>query len=84
MSASKTRAWRYGLVSAAIGGGASSIHTAIAMLVAAPKELNFNEHLGKTLVTILAIGIVNAVMFAAAFLKQSPLPPLEGKEESTT
>lgn len=84
MSVSKFRAWRYGLISAAIGGGASSIHTAAAIMIAAPTELNFNEHLGKTLLTLLAIGVLNAAMFAAAFLKQSPLPPLEEEEKSTT
>lgn len=84
MSVSKARAWRYGLFSAAIGGGASSVHSAVAILIAAPKEMNLNENLGKTLLTLLVIFLLNSALFAFAFLKQSPLPPLEGKEESTT
>jgi hypothetical protein len=84
MSASKARAWRYGLFSAAIGGVASSIDSGLVLLVMAPNELNLHENLGKTIITILIIGVLNGAKLAFAFLKQSPLPPLEEPEKPTT
>lgn len=62
--------WLYGLGSALIGGAANSIVAA----VVAPESFNFNEGLSK----LVTMAVAGAIMSAAAYLKQSPLPPKGG------
>ena len=64
--------WIEGLLAALIGGGAN----AITVIVVDP--LNFN--LGEGLPKLLQVVAVGAIVAAAAFLKQSPIPKAEEKE----
>ena len=66
--------WIEGLLAALIGGGAN----AITVIVVDP--LNFN--LGEGLPKLLQVVAVGAIVAAAAFLKQSPIPKGEEKEET--
>jgi hypothetical protein len=66
--------WIEGLLAALIGGGAN----AVTVIVVDP--LNFN--LGEGLPKLLQVVAVGAIVAAAAFLKQSPIPKAEEKEET--
>lgn len=68
-----TRVWIEGLVAAFIGGAAN----AVTVIVVDP--LNFN--LGEGLPKLLQVVAVGALVAAAAYLKQSPIPA-EKKEET--
>ena len=61
--------WIEGLVAALIGGAAN----AVTVIVVDP--LNFN--LGEGLPKLLQVVAVGAIVAAAAFLKQSPIPQVE-------
>lgn len=67
-----TRVWLEGLVAALIGGAAN----AVTVIVVDP--LNFN--LGEGLPKLLQVVAVGALVAAAAFLKQSPIPAEKEKE----
>lgn len=66
--------WVEGLIAALIGGAAN----AVTVIVVDP--LNFN--LGEGLPKLLQVVAVGAIVAAAAFLKQSPIPTAEEKEET--
>ena len=66
--------WIEGLLAALVGGGAN----AVTVIVVDP--LNFN--LGDGLPKLLQVVAVGAIVAAAAFLKQSPIPKAEQKEET--
>ena len=68
------RVWLEGLLAALIGGAAN----AVTVIVVDP--LNFN--LGEGLPKLLQVVAVGAIVAAAAFLKQSPIPKAEEKEET--
>lgn len=63
------RIWIEGLVAALIGGGAN----AITVIVVDPLAFNLGEGLPK-LLQVVAVG---AIVAAAAYLKQSPIPKAE-------
>lgn len=69
-----TRVWLEGLVAALVGGGAN----AVTVIVVDPLAFNLGEGLGK-LLQVVAVG---AIVAAAAFLKQSPIPAEKEKEET--
>lgn len=75
-----TRAWLHGLLAAFIGAFASS---AGAILVA-PDRFNLTSVLG--LRNVALSSIISGFVAAMAYLKQSPLPPLDQKvtEEKTS
>ena len=58
--------WLRGLFSATIGGAANGV----TVMVVEPTSFNFEEGIGKLGTVIL----VSAIVAAAMFLKQSPLP----------
>ncbi len=58
--------WVKGLISAIIGGAANSITVA----VIDPTTFNLNDGGGK----LLMVAIVSAIVAAAMYLKQAPLP----------
>ena len=58
--------WIKGLVSAVIGGGANAITVAIVD----PIAFNLQEGASK----LLTVALVSAIVAAAMYLKQSPLP----------
>lgn len=68
---SNTTIWIKGLIAAVIGGVANSI----VLIIADP--LNFN--LGEGLNNLLTVAATSAIIAAAAYLKQSPLPNVEGQ-----
>jgi UDP-N-acetylmuramyl pentapeptide phosphotransferase/UDP-N-acetylglucosamine-1-phosphate transferase len=68
--------WIKGLISAAIGGAAN----AITATIVAPEAFNFQAGLNK-LLTMIAAG---ALLSAAMYLKQSPLPGAQLPPTSTT
>lgn len=61
--------WLHGLFAAFIGGAA----TAVSCLVVEPATFNFAAGLSST----LKVAAVSGLISAAAYLKQSPLPPIE-------
>ena len=62
-----TRLWFHGLVAAAIGGSAN----AVTLILVDPTKFNFSTGLKPLIAAALASGVVAA----AAYLKQSPVPP---------
>lgn len=65
--------WLYGLLHAAVGGGAASASTGISGSVIDPANLAFG-----TMNSLKLMGvsfIVSAVISILMYLKQSPLPP---------
>lgn len=63
--------WIKGLAAAVIGGVANSIVLTIA------NPVNFN--LGEGLNNLLTVAATSAIIAAAAYLKKSPLPNVEGQ-----
>lgn len=64
--------WIEGLLAALIGGGAN----AVTVIVVDPLAFNLGEGLPK----LLQVVTVGAIVAAAAFLKQSPIPKAEKEE----
>jgi len=58
--------WFYGLVSAVVGGAANSI----VVMAIDPVQFNLSDGIGK----LGTVAMVSAIVSAAMFLKQSPLP----------
>lgn len=69
------RLWKHGLLAAVIGGFASSIDSGLALIVIAPDKFNLGIDIWKTILTMLVLGLLTGAKVAAAYLKQSPLPP---------
>lgn len=63
--------WLKGLIAAVIGGAAN----ALTMVIVDP--LNFN--LGEGASNLLTVAATSAIVAAAMYLKQSPLPNTEGQ-----
>lgn len=75
------RKWLYGLVAGFLGGMWTSVDSGMAVMLIAPKEFNLDSGLGKTLLTMAVLGVLAGTKVAVAYLKQSPLPPMEGDTE---
>lgn len=73
-----TKVWLHGLLAAFIGATASSIGP---MLVAPDR---FNLTSGAGVRSVFLASIISGIVAAAAFLKQSPLPPLIGPGDKAT
>lgn len=63
--------WVKGLVAAIVGGVANSI----VLIIADPLNFNLNEGLNN----LLTVAATSAIIAAAAYLKKSPLPNVEGQ-----
>lgn len=61
------RVWLRGLIAAVIGGAANAVMT----VIVAPETFNFQEGIGK----LGAVTGASALVSAAMYLKQSPVPP---------
>jgi hypothetical protein len=61
------RVWLRGLVAAIIGGAANAVTT----VIVAPETFNFQTGKSK----LLAVATASAIVNAAMYLKQSPVPP---------
>lgn len=78
----KVRRWLYGLASGFVGGMAGALDGGLALLIIAPQDFNLGPQLKKTLLTVLVLGVLTGLKVAFAYLKQSPLPPEDGTEET--
>lgn len=63
----KWQKWLKGLISAIIGGAANSI----TVMIVEPTQFNLDEGLGK----LGTVALVSAIVAAAMYLKQAPVPP---------
>lgn len=71
--------WIYGLISAVVGGGASSASAAIGASVIDPAKFNLADPMALINLMGIAFG-VNAVLSMFLYLKQSPLPKVVQEE----
>jgi hypothetical protein len=62
------KVWLHGLISAVIGGAAAAVTT----MIVAPDQFNLFDPTARQ--RLLAVILVSAILSAAAYLKQSPLP----------
>ena len=73
-----TEKWLYGLGAATIGGGAQAIVSGLTGMGFAPDKFNFTNAAGVW--HLLGLRFVNfvfsAILSAAFYLRQSPLPPV--------
>ena len=63
------KVWLSGLIAATITGGAN----AISVMIVDPVAFNLQDEMGK----VLTVALVSAIIGAAAYLKQSPLPGVD-------
>jgi hypothetical protein len=73
MSATSQK-WLHGLISAFIGGLATSVSSGLTLLGVDPQTYNLSDKLGHTILTVFIMGAVNGGIVAFAYLKQSPTP----------
>ena len=71
--------WLYGLLSGFIGGGAGAIGSAFGGIMTDPDHFNPSHGVHHLLVLMGWTFVFSGVITAAAYLKQSPLPPEEKK-----
>jgi len=69
------RLWIRGLIGAVVGGGAN----AICVMVVAPDQFNFDTGWEK----LWHFTLISAVVSAALYLKQAPVPPEEQETTAT-
>lgn len=68
------RVWLHGLLAAFIGGGASAVTAGVVAPAILPQSLNFHGQIVPLLQLCGALFLVNGLLSAFAYLKQSPLP----------
>lgn len=78
------RVWLHGLGATAIAGSANGVITGLAAIGIDPDHFNMQGGLGNTFLLAGASALLAGFVAAAYYLKQSPLPPLEGKPPSAT
>ena len=71
----KFKIWVHGLVAAFIGGAASAIGSGFASMVSDPAHFNLGAGLGPTFRLMGSAALISGMITAAAYLKQSPVPP---------
>lgn len=82
--------WFHGLIAAFVSGGASAVTGGFTASMFAPEQFNFNGKTWHLLGLMAAMFVVNGVLGAMAYLKQSPVPlesqtvTVESKTEVTT
>lgn len=74
------RLWFHGLVGGVIGGAATSGAAWLGMAAAKASGADVPELNFKALGIILASGAISSALL---YLKQSPIPPLEGEADNT-
>jgi hypothetical protein len=67
--------WAKGLAAAAIAGAANGVITGFAAVGIDPSHFNLQAGLKPTLAIAGVSAVMSALIGAAAYLKQSPLPP---------
>lgn len=71
---SNWEAWLYGLTAAFVGGGAGSMTSGLASMGIDPEHFNLGNGLTHTLALMGAAFMVNGLLSACLYLRQSPLP----------
>jgi hypothetical protein len=71
----QTRLWLHGLVAAIIGGGAGAVTATFTASLFAPNEFNLGGQLVKFVELAGTTFLVNSILSACFYLKQSPVPP---------
>lgn len=71
---SSWEAWLFGLTAAFIGGGAGSVTSGIASMGIDPQHFNLRSGLYDTVALMGAAFLVNGLLSACLYLRQSPLP----------
>ncbi len=66
--------WLHGLAAAVIGGGSSAVVSGVTLGAIDPSHFNFGHEFGRTMEVMGVLFIINGLMSAFAYLKQSPLP----------
>jgi hypothetical protein len=64
----------HGLFAALIGGGASAVVSGVTVSAIDPANFNLSTNLGHTAELAATLFVVNGLLSAFAYLKQSPLP----------
>lgn len=72
--------WIYGLVSAAVGGGAGAVTSAVSAGLIAPDKFNLSGQLHNTVHLMLAAFAINALFGFFSYLSKHPAPEWEGGE----
>ena len=75
-------AWLYGLAAAFIGGGATAVTGGVSVSAISPTTFNFGDQLVPTMKLMVVLFLLNGVLSAFAYLKQSPLPAEEKNSKS--
>lgn len=69
--------WFHGLASAFIGGGMAAVSAGLAANAIAPGQFDVQYNLANMLKLMFAVFAISGITSASAYLKQSPLPPIE-------
>lgn len=75
----KLKIWAKGLLAAAVAGGAQGVITAYAAMGIDPEHFNPQGGMHKLLALSGSAAAMSAILAVAAYLKQSPVPPSNGK-----
>lgn len=70
----KWKTWAIGLLAAFIGGFAGIVESVLILPAVAPDAFNLHEHFEKTLGVAAALGTLQGIKFAMAYLAKSPVP----------
>lgn len=67
--------WFHGLVAAVIVGASTALESGVLLTIVAPGEFNLNDGFFRLLISVGVLSGLSGVKAAAAYLKQSPVPP---------
>jgi hypothetical protein len=76
--------WLRGLIAAFVGGGSGSVTTGLASMGIDPEHFNLNSGLHHILDLMAAVFLINGLVSACLFLKQSPIPAAHGEMSPVT
>ncbi len=74
------KVWFLGLVAGAVGAFWGAVESALVLPAIDNHTFNYGEGLSKMIKGVCIFGALSAIKFVAAYLKKSPLPPLEGED----
>ncbi len=76
------RVWLKGLIAATVSGGANGLTTGFTAMGVDPEHFNLQSRgIGNTLLLAGASALMASILGAAAYLKQSPVPPPETRPD---
>jgi len=81
MKTENIKHWLYGLLAAAIGGGAGAVTSAISASLIKPEAFNLGGQLKPTIDLMMACFLLNGLVSMFFYLKQSPLPKNDDDEK---